>query len=149
MAAVKKRYKLRLNSLDKIQELLQELYNEADKNIVEIQNQMNKLSNSVALNDEIMDSKTKYAKAMNDFITNKDKAIGRKLDIAKLMTEIHKFNGDVRKMVDNEESVGNWEDLKDVVESSTNDSNDQETVETDSYSINKHSQLDNGKFKTN
>lgn len=139
MAAVKKRYKLRLNSLDKIEELLQELYNEADKNIVEIQNQMNKLSNSVALNYEIMDSKTKYAKAMNDFITNKDKAIGRKLDIAKLMTEIHKFNGDVRKMVDNEESVGNWEDLKDVVESSTNDSNDQETVETDSYSINKHS----------
>ena len=139
MAAVKKRYKLRLNSLDKIEELLQELYNEADKNIVEIQNQMNKLSNSVALNDEIMDSKTKYAKAMNDFITNKDKAIGRKLDIAKLMTEIHKFNGDVRKMVDNEESVGNWEDLKDVVESTTSDSNDQETVETDSYSINKHS----------
>lgn len=118
---------------------MQELYNEADKNIVEIQNQMNKLSNSVALNDEIMDSKTKYAKAMNDFITNKDKAIGRKLDIAKLMTEIHKFNGDVRKMVDNEESVGNWEDLKDVVESTTNDSNDQETVEIDSYSINKHS----------
>ena len=139
MAAVKKRYKLRLNSLDKIEELLQELYNEADKNIVEIQNQMNKLSNSVALNDEIMDSKTKYAKAMNDFITNKDKAIGRKLDIAKLMTEIHKFNGDVRKMVDNEESVGNWEDLKDVVESTTNDENNQETVETDSYSINKHS----------
>lgn len=139
MAAVKKRYKLRLNSLSKIEELLQELYNEADKNIVEIQNQMNKLSNSVALNDEIMDSKTKYAKAMNDFITNKDKAIGRKLDIAKLMTEIHKFNGDVRKMVDNEESVGNWEDLKDVVESTTNDSNDQETVEIDSYSINKHS----------
>ena len=139
MAAVTTRYKLRLNSLDKIEELLQELYNEADKNIVEIQNQMNKLSNSVALNDEIMDSKTKYAKAMNDFITNKDKAIGRKLDIAKLMTEIHKFNGDVRKMVDNEESVGNWEDLKDVVESTTNDSNDQETVEIDSYSINKHS----------
>ena len=139
MAAVKKRYKLRLNSLDKIEELLQELYNEADKNIVEIQNQMNKLSNSVALNDEIMDSKTKYAKAMNDFITNKDKAIGRKLDIAKLMTEIHKFNGDVRKMVDNEESVGNWEDLKDVVESTTKDDNNQETVETDSYSINKHS----------
>ena len=139
MAAVKKRYKLRLNSLDKIEELLQELYNGGDKNIVEIQAQMHKLSNSVALNDEIMDSKTKYAKAMNDFITNKDKAIGRKLEIAKLMTEIHKFNGDVRKMVDNEESVGNWEDLKDVVESTINDDNNQETVETDSYSINKHS----------
>jgi len=139
MAAIKKRYKLRLNSLDKIEELLQELYNEADKNIVEIQNQMNKLSNSVALNDEIMDSKTKYAKAMNDFITNKDKAIGRKLDIAKLMTEIHKFNGDVRKMVDNEESVGNWEDLKDTVLTTSDSDENNEQTETDSYSINKHS----------
>lgn len=139
MAVVKKRYKLRLNSIEKIEELLQELYNEADKNLVEIQNQMNKLSNSVALNEEIMDSKTKYAKAMNDFITNKDKAIGRKLDIAKLMTEIHKFNGDVRKMVDSEESVGNWEDLKDIVESTPNDNDSNDNVETDSYSINKHS----------
>ena len=139
MAAIKKRYKLRLNSLDKIEELLQELYNEAEKNIVEIQNQMNKLSNSVALNDEIMDSKTKYAKAMNDFITNKDKAIGRKLDIAKLMTEIHKFNGDVRKMVDNEESVGNWEDLKDTVLTTSDSDENNEQTETDSYSINKHS----------
>lgn len=139
MAVVKKRYKLRLNSIEKIEELLQELYNEADKNLVEIQNQMNKLSNSVALNEEIMDSKTKYAKAMNDFITNKDKAIGRKLDIAKLMTEIHKFNGDVRKMVDSEESVGNWEDLKDIVESTPNDNDNNDNVETDSYSINKHS----------
>lgn len=139
MAVVKKRYKLRLNSIEKIEELLQELYNEADKNLVEIQNQMNKLSNSVALNEEIMDSKTKYAKAMNDFITNKDKAIGRKLDIAKLMTEIHKFNGDVRKMVDSEESVGNWEDLKDIVESAPNDNDNDNNIETDSYSINKHS----------
>ena len=75
MTIQKKRFRLKLNSLEKIEELLQELYNESDKNIVEIQNQMNKLSNSVALNDEIMDSKTKNAKAMNDFITNKDKAI--------------------------------------------------------------------------
>ena len=58
---------------------------------------MNKLQNSVLLNDEIMEAKTKYAKAMNDFITNKDKAIGRKLEIAKLMAEIMKYNGDANK----------------------------------------------------
>lgn len=91
------RYKLKLNSKEKIEELLQELYNESCKNIEEIQNQMNKLQNSVTLNDEIMEAKTKYAKAMNDFITNKDKAIGRKLEIAKLMSEIMKYNGDVNK----------------------------------------------------
>ena len=135
MAIVKKRYRLKLNSLEKIEELLQELYNESDKNIVEIQNQMNKLANSVKLNDEIMDSKTKYAKAMNDFITNKDKAIGRKLDIAKLMTEIHKFNGDIKSMVSDNESVGNWENLKDELWSSS--TNNDEQVESDKYSINK------------
>ena len=135
MAIVKKRYRLKLNSLEKIEELLQELYNESDKNIVEIQNQMNKLANSVTLNDEIMDSKTKYAKAMNDFITNKDKAIGRKLDIAKLMTEIHKFNGDIKSMVSDNESVGNWENLKDELWSSSTKNDEQ--VESDKYSINK------------
>ena len=135
MAIVKKRYRLKLNSLEKIEELLQELYNESDKNIVEIQNQMNKLANSVTLNDEIMDSKRKYAKAMNDFITNKDKAIGRKLDIAKLMTEIHKFNGDIKSMVSDNESVGNWENLKDELWSSS--TNNDEQVESDKYSINK------------
>lgn len=91
------RYKLKLNSAEKIEQLLQELYNESCKNIEEIQTQMNKLQNSVLLNDEIMEAKTKYAKAMNDFITNKDKAIGRKLEIAKLMSEIMKFNGDANK----------------------------------------------------
>lgn len=91
------RFKLKLNSNEKIEELLQELYNESCKNIEEIQIQMNKLQNAVSLNEEIMEAKTKYAKAMNDFITNKDKAIGRKLEIAKLMSEIMKYNGDVNK----------------------------------------------------
>ena len=89
----------------------------------------------MTLNDEIMDSKTKYAKAMNDFITNKDKAIGRKLDIAKLMTEIHKFNGDIKSMVSDNESVGNWENLKDELWSSS--TNNDEQVESDKYLINK------------
>ncbi len=139
MTIQKKRFRLKLNSLEKIEELLQELYNESDKNIVEIQNQMNKLSNSVALNDEIMDSKTKYAKAMNDFITNKDKAIGRKLDIAKLMTEIHKYNGDVRSMVSDNESVGNWENLKEELFSDKKEDEKEDDSETDKYSINRKS----------
>ena len=106
-----KRYKLKLNSVEKIEELLQELYEEADKNIVEIQNEMNKLANSVELNNEIVDAKAKYAKAMNDFITNKDKAIGRKLEIAKLMTEIVKYNGNVKKTLEESEAVGDWSDF--------------------------------------
>ena len=114
-----KRYKLKLNSSDKIEELLQELYNESCKNIEAIQNEMNKLSNSINLNEEIVDSKTKYAKAMNDFITNKDKAIGRKLEIAKLMSEILKFNGNVAKTFEESDAVGDWSDFMSKVNDGT------------------------------
>lgn len=105
-----KKYKLKLNSTEKIEELLQELYEEADKNIVEIQNEINKLSNSVNLTEEAIDGKTKYAKAVNDFITNKDKAIGRKLDIAKLMSEILKYNGNVKLAV-TEGEIPDWQEI--------------------------------------
>lgn len=109
-----KKYKLKLNSIDKIEELLQELYEESDKVIVEIQNEMNKLSASVQLNNEIVDAKAKYAKAMNDFITNKDKAIGRKLDIAKLMSEILKYNGNI-KMAITEGEIPDWNEITDAL----------------------------------
>lgn len=125
-----KRYKLKLNSIDKIEELLQELYNESCKNIEEIQTQMNKLSSSVNLNDEITDSKTKYAKAMNDFIASKDKAIGRKLEIAKLMGEVYKFNGNIEQVSNNLEAgvVKDWEYLKEklIEEEESNANNKKE-----------------------
>lgn len=94
---MQKRYRLQLNSAQSIQELLQETYNEACKNIEEAQQQINKITSSVQLNDETLDQKAKYAKAINDFIATKDKAVGRKLEISKLMGEILKYNGDVNK----------------------------------------------------
>ena len=106
-----KKFKLKINSPEKVEALLQELYNDACKNIEQVQNEMNKLTNSVSLNEEAMDAKAKYAKAMNDFITSKDKAIGKKLDIARLMAEIIKFNGNVKKTFDESETVGDWESL--------------------------------------
>lgn len=109
-----KRYKLKLNSIDKIEELLQELYNESCKIIEETQTQINKLNNSINLNDEITDSKAKYAKAINDFINSKDKAIGRKLEIAKLMGEIYKFNGNAEQALNEGDAnvLKDWEYLK-------------------------------------
>ena len=118
-----RKYKLKLNSVEKIEELLQELYEEADKNIVEIQTEMNKLSNSVRLNDEIVDAKAKYAKAMNDFITNKDKAIGRKLDIAKLMSEILKYNGNVKLAV-TEGEIPDWQEITNALMDNDEQEND-------------------------
>ena len=128
-----KKYKLKLNSTQKIEELLQELYDEADKNIVEIQKEMNKLANSVQLDQEIVDAKAKYAKAMNDFITNKDKAIGRKLDIAKLMSEILKFNGNVKLAV-TEGDIPDWDEITNALVDNTNATNIEEE-ETEKYHL--------------
>lgn len=110
---LKKDYKLKLNSVEKIEELLQELYNETNRMVNEIQEQMNKLSSSVSLNQEPMDAKAKYSKAMNDFLSNKEKAISRKLDIAKLMSEILKFNGNMKAVV--QESDMDWDAFKDTL----------------------------------
>lgn len=123
MPKLQKRYKLKLNSTESIEELLQETYIEACKNIEEIQQQINRLSSSTQLNDESLEAKTKYAKAINDFIVNKDKAIGRKLEISKLMSEILKYNGNVDNAINSTdvmESISIEELKKALVEEETN-----------------------------
>ena len=90
-----RKMQIKLNSTDKIEQLLQEAYDLTCKQINDIQNEMNKLSNSCNLGDVTIEEKTKYAKAMNDFIGSREKAITKKFDIAKLMAEIVKHNGDV------------------------------------------------------
>lgn len=125
MGVTPKRYKVKLNSVEKVEELLQETYNQACQQIVTIQEEMNKLSQSTILANEITDAKTKYAKAMNDFIANKDKAIGRKLEIAKFMGDILKYNGDIEKSV-NENAANtavdglNWDEIKKAMQSVEN-----------------------------
>lgn len=96
-----KRYKVRLNSVEKIEELLQEVYDQACRQINEIQNEISKLINStnLAADDFTMDDKSKYFKALNDLLTNKKNAIQTKLDIAKFMGEIVKKGGDINSVV--------------------------------------------------
>lgn len=128
---LKKGYKLKLNSIEKVEELLQELYNETNKMVNEIQEQMNKLSSSVSLNQEPMDAKAKYSKVMNDFLSNKEKAISRKLDIAKLMSEILKFNGNMKAVM--QESDLNWEAFKDTLYET--DNTPQQKDESEAYEL--------------
>lgn len=89
--------KIRLNSLEKIEQILQETYDLTVKEINEIQNEMNKLMNSSPLADATFEDKARYAKAMHDFIKDKTKAIEVKLDIAKFMGELYKYDGNVNK----------------------------------------------------
>ena len=123
MAKTLKNYQLKLDSKEKLTELLQEIYNEACKNIEEAQREINKITNSTNLNDEIIDGKAKYAKAINDFIITKDKAISRKFEIAKLLSEIIKYNGNTQQMFTEGTVPGNWADLlekNDIITEVTN-----------------------------
>lgn len=96
-----KRYKVKLNSVEKIEDLLQEIYDQACRQINEIQNEINKLTNSTNLGaDEItMDDKAKYSKAIHDFQNDKLKAISAKFEIAKFMGELIKRSGDAAAVV--------------------------------------------------
>ena len=102
-----RRLQIKLNSNEKIEQLLQEAYDLTCKQINDIQNEMNKLSNSCDLSNVTLEEKTKYAKAMNDFIGSREKAITKKFDIARLMAEIVKHNGDVNGMLNDKNSSKN------------------------------------------
>lgn len=90
-----RKYKVKLNSAEKIEDLLQEIYDQACRQIVEIQNEINKLTNSTNLADISIEEKAKYAKAIHDYVGDKTKAIASKFEIAKFMGEILKHNGSI------------------------------------------------------
>lgn len=108
------KFKIELNNANNIRDLLQETYRLADQQLVQAQDEMNKLANATRLQEEVMDSKQKYSKAMNDYLTIKDKAIRTKLDIAKLMTEIMNHNGDIKEAVEQGGASNATFDLKKI-----------------------------------
>lgn len=99
------KFKIKVNDIDNVRDLLQEAYRLADEQIIQSQNEINKLSNSTKLQDEIMDAKGKYAKAINDYLSIKDKAISKKIEIAKLLTEIYKHNGNINDTLNDSSSM--------------------------------------------
>ena len=121
-----KTYKVRVNSAEKIEELLQETYDYSQKLINEIQIEMNKLSQSTDLTQAMPDERAKYAKSMHDYITDKNKAINMKLDISKLLSDILKYNGDINKAINENTSskdstILNLEKIRQIISDSQND----------------------------
>ena len=100
-------FKVRLNSIDKTEALLQEIYDDAVRQITMINNQMNELRESSNLAEAMLDSKTKYAKSMHDYNTDIQKAKQLKLDVSKLLIEVLKFNGNVEKALSESEVISN------------------------------------------
>ena len=116
--------KIEINDAQNIRDLLQNAYNLADEQIVQAQNEINKLSTSTRLQDEPMDAKAKYAKAINDYLGIKDKAISKKLDISKILTEIYHHNGNVKEAMEDGMNMKNmdfnFDDIKKMVDESYN-----------------------------
>lgn len=123
--------KIEINDVQNIRDLLQEAYRLADEQIVQSQNEINKLSNATNLTQEAMDAKAKYSKAINDYLGIKDKAISKKLDIAKLLSEIYKYNGDVKGALEsgNLKSVDiNFDEIKKMVDDSFDEKKEIKTI---------------------
>lgn len=125
--------KIELNDIQNIRDLLQETYRLADEQIVQAQNEINKLSVSTQLEQEAMDAKSKYAKAINDYLGMKDKAISKKLDIAKILTDIYHHNGDVKGALESGENIKNmdfnFDDIKKMIDNSYEEKEQTKTIE--------------------
>ena len=127
------KFKIKINDPENIRELLQSTYELAESQIVQAQNEINKLANSTNLQEEIMDSKAKYATAINNYLAMKDKAIGKKIDIAKLLTEIYKHNGDLNNTLNDAQAMKgvsfDFSKIRDIVNEKSNNVNKKEIIE--------------------
>ena len=113
--------KIEVNDPQSLKDLLQEVYNLANEQITQSQNEINKLSNATNLADEPMEAKAKYAKAINDYLGIKDKAISKKIDVAKILSDVCNHNGDIGSALENNKSAlkemnFDFDDIKKMVD---------------------------------
>ena len=125
------KFKIELNSIQNVKEILQIAYNLSDAQIVQAQNEINKIATATRLQDEVMDSKAKYGKIINDYLSIIDKAISKKVEIAKLMAEILKNNGNVgSSLADSQTSGRQTFDLSKIKEMVKNIHEEKEQTKT-------------------
>lgn len=130
-----KKYSVKLNSIEKIEQLLQETYNLACLQATQIQNEINKIANTTEINDLDIDGKEKYGKIMNSYITLQQKSIAQKYDIAKLMAEVLKHGGSVKDTIEDTKSIPATFDIAKLKELAK-DVNTQGNNITNNYKIN-------------
>lgn len=100
---MEKKVKIRLNSTEKVEELLQEIYDQACRQLNSVQNEINKLVTSTNLAEASIDSKAKYAKAMHDYHGDMNRALTTKVELVKFMGEIIKHNGDIEDALNDQQ----------------------------------------------
>ena len=128
------KFKVEVNDINNIRDVLQKAYDLADEQLIQAQNEINKLATATKLQEEVMDSKAKYAKAMNDYMGIKDKAISKKMEIAKLLSEIlnHTNSANSGMLTDTSSGVKQSFDLskiKEMVKSMHDEKEQTKTIE--------------------
>jgi hypothetical protein len=127
--------KIELNDPQNLRDLLQESYMLASEQIIQVQNEINKMANATQLQNEAMDAKAKYGKIINDYLGIKDKAISKKIDIAKILTDVLHHNGDVKGAMDEGLSVKsmdfNFDDIKKMVDETYQGNEKTKTIQLD------------------
>ena len=88
----KKKQEVKVNSVDSLEGLMQETYNDACLQINDAQRTINELSISAEPTD--VDDLTKIAKEKGGLLKVKESAIRIKLELAKLQSDIIKNRGD-------------------------------------------------------
>lgn len=117
--------KIQVNDLQSLKDLLQEAYTLASEQVIQVQNEINKMASATQLSEESIEGKAKYGKIINDYLSVKDKAISKKIDIAKVLSDIYSHGGD--ESIKNVESGNfqdgsfNFEDIKKIIDDSYND----------------------------
>jgi hypothetical protein len=122
----KKKQEVKINSVDSLEGLCQEAYNDACAQINDAQRTINEMVNSA--NPEDVDDLTKIAKGKVDALKIKDSAIKIKLEIAKLQNDIIKNNGDVDAAVKDRSngsvSLDDFSKVRDMIKNGPNNNSE-------------------------
>lgn len=123
--------KIKLNDANNLRDLLQEVYNLADAQIIQAQQEMAKLASATNLGELCMEEKGKYAKAMNDFLMVKDKAVSKKIEVSKQMSEVLKFNGNTNDLANAQAkpTTFDFSKIREMLNSETESNTKSETIE--------------------
>lgn len=135
-----KNFIVKINSIEKIEQLLQEIYDQSVKQYNEIQNEMNKLSNSCNLADVTIEEKTKYSKAIHDLFGDKEKVLKMKFEVSKLMSEFVKHGGNVEDTLNDSNVAKNSKLDINAWKQQLNELMSEDTVQTYELKIGKEKQ---------
>lgn len=94
--------KIILNDLEAIQILLQENYERANKQCKQAQDELGILKTSLKIKDLTPDEVSKICKAKKDYMDIINKSITMINDIAKLMSDIVRYQGNVKEALEDE-----------------------------------------------